>query len=56
MYELRVQKKLSSLNGCVLREVCAERKENVSHKEYLPWLTVRKSEYPELFASLLGVF
>jgi hypothetical protein len=55
MYELRVQKKLCSKNGRVLREVCAESKGNVSHKEYLPWLTVRKFGYPELFASLLGV-
>jgi len=47
MYALRVQKKLSSKNGCVLREVCAESKENVSHKEYLPHLTVRKFMNPE---------
>jgi hypothetical protein len=35
-YALRVQKKLRSKNGCVLKEVCAESKENVSHKEYSP--------------------
>jgi len=34
-YALRVQKKLSSKNGCVLREVCAESKENVDRKEYV---------------------
>jgi hypothetical protein len=56
MYVLKVQKKLSSKNGCVLREMCAESKENVNHKKYLTKLTVRKFENPELFASLLGMF